>query len=395
MELSRIEQILISAAVFLSVLVAAGFIHFRDDIQSLWDAGLVIAAGVLFYIVYANWYASNPVTRPHAKQNERRCSAAAKLRQARKAEARIQRKILFTGITLLLVAVVAALLSSRTSPFVAWPMVALAGVCGYACWLHFPAQAAPLAPDGSGDSVPPTLPDDQAIQRNLDVLKLEYTTGAERYENIYKAIWQNFSYMSVVSAGILTFGQKSLSSPVLVFLAVTPVFFWYFATFLPMDNYGQEVRTTLRRVEKFINATVDGDLLSHFTNFADYRFHWRVRDPVRAFGTTLCYLWIASLLFATSHVARTQLDPTSRRDFANVLSAELRYYEKLQPPADTALLGQLRRLEQLMPKQRARADSTSPFALVRSQPVTTSASHVQAQQASDTAGGNRKYVAKP
>lgn len=41
------------------------------------------------------------------------------------------------------------------------------------------------------------------------LFKLEYEQAAERYENIYKAIWQIFSYMGILAAGILTFGSRN------------------------------------------------------------------------------------------------------------------------------------------------------------------------------------------
>lgn len=38
--------------------------------------------------------------------------------------------------------------------------------------------------------------DDQTAKW-FELLKLEYEKAADRYENIYKAIWQNFSYMAL------------------------------------------------------------------------------------------------------------------------------------------------------------------------------------------------------
>lgn len=49
------------------------------------------------------------------------------------------------------------------------------------------------------------------LTRGFELFKLEYQQAADRFENIYKAIWQIFSYMGVLAAGILTFGARNLS----------------------------------------------------------------------------------------------------------------------------------------------------------------------------------------
>ena len=52
----------------------------------------------------------------------------------------------------------------------------------------------------------------QNWERIFELFKLEYEQSAERYENIYKAIWQIFSYMGILAAGILTFGSRNCNS---------------------------------------------------------------------------------------------------------------------------------------------------------------------------------------
>jgi hypothetical protein len=55
------------------------------------------------------------------------------------------------------------------------------------------------------------LEDDKARREKwYDLHKMEYELAAARYENIYRAIWQNFSYMAVLAGGILTFGAWPL-----------------------------------------------------------------------------------------------------------------------------------------------------------------------------------------
>jgi hypothetical protein len=48
---------------------------------------------------------------------------------------------------------------------------------------------------------------------------MEYEKAAERYENLYRALWQNFSYLSLLSAAILTFGSNQLETWATVFFA--------------------------------------------------------------------------------------------------------------------------------------------------------------------------------
>jgi hypothetical protein len=42
----------------------------------------------------------------------------------------------------------------------------------------------------------------------LELYKLEYERCAIRYDDIYKAVWTNFSYMSVIAGAVLTFGSS-------------------------------------------------------------------------------------------------------------------------------------------------------------------------------------------
>ena len=53
---------------------------------------------------------------------------------------------------------------------------------------HVPTKDPP-APDG-------TLGEPSAATM-IDLYKLEYTTAATRYDNIFKALWQNFNYLAV------------------------------------------------------------------------------------------------------------------------------------------------------------------------------------------------------
>jgi len=87
----------------------------------------------------------------------------------------------------------------------------------------------------------------------FDLLKMEYDKAAERYENIYRAVWQNFSYLSIVSAAILTFGSNQLPMWITVSVAGFPLLFWFWFQFIPLDAYGRDLRLRLRDIEAIFN----------------------------------------------------------------------------------------------------------------------------------------------
>ncbi len=99
-------------------------------------------------------------------------------------------------------------------------------------------------------------PEDKEWERTFALFKLEYEQAAQRFENIYGAIWQIFQYMALLSAGILTFGSKTsmFSSEVVIFFALSPLAFWFLATYIPMDHYGQNTRKHLQTIESQING---------------------------------------------------------------------------------------------------------------------------------------------
>lgn len=95
----------------------------------------------------------------------------------------------------------------------------------------------------------------------IDLYKLEYETAAERYENIYKAVWANFSYLTVVSGGIYAFGSRLFSWEWTTVMAVLPLVFWWLAIFEPMNRYGYDVETRLSDIERILNAAYEGELI--------------------------------------------------------------------------------------------------------------------------------------
>ncbi len=164
-----------------------------------------------------------------------------------------------------------------------------------------PASPSPIEPRS------PLRPEERQKEW-VDLLKLEYEKAADRYENLYRAIWQNFSYMAVVAGGILTFAGRDEKSAGFYFLALTPLFFWLVATFLPLDHYGNEIRTRLRKIEDDINRVyfpAESDpKLGHFKLFEGTRYKWRVRHAVFVFGAVLTVVWVGFGVVAGSEVVQ-------------------------------------------------------------------------------------------
>lgn len=98
---------------------------------------------------------------------------------------------------------------------------------------------------------------------------LEYTQAAERYENIYKGIWTNFSYMTAVTGAILVFGNNFYPNAKLIaFLATLPLLFWYLISFVPLNRYGYKVLTRLGKIENDFNDKLQ-IRLEHFSDFGN------------------------------------------------------------------------------------------------------------------------------
>lgn len=188
------------------------------------------------------------------------------------------------------------------------------------------------------------IPNPPAADREkqwFDLLKLEYEKGAERYENIYKAIWLNFSYSVAVGAAILTFAASKLRLDLLQFASLSPVVFWFVATFIPMNYYGELTRARLRNIERDFNELFFFDARSgkpnagkpydlgfhHFAKFADARSFWRVGDVVQLTGglVGLYWLWeLASVLTLRQPNQPLVLPQTTSAATAGLVSPSLK-----------------------------------------------------------------------
>lgn len=138
-------------------------------------------------------------------------------------------------------------------------------------------------------------------KRTFELFKLEYEQATQRYENIYRDIWQIFQYMALLSAGILTFASKDSRFPteVIVFIALLPLVFWFSATYLPMDQYGQGVRKRLiileqRRSYEIFNDAIFCPEIQEWRKPEQKWRGWRVRRAIVFFGVLILSSWIFS-----------------------------------------------------------------------------------------------------
>ncbi len=113
-----------------------------------------------------------------------------------------------------------------------------------------------------------------ADDSTLQLYKLEYEKGAERYDNIYRSMWTIFSYSTAVAAGLLTFGSDGIEPHGLICIAAIPLLFWFWTTYLPLDRYGNEVVNRLGEIEGLLNNRF-GTNLGHFTGPAHPLSLWR------------------------------------------------------------------------------------------------------------------------
>src|SRR5215475_11510324 len=109
--------------------------------------------------------------------------------------------------------------------------------------------------DGAGTPEKPAMGNvdapAQSSQRDLkfELYKLEYERGAIRYEDVYKAVWQIFSYMTAVSGAFLAFGGNRFQQNLFWALVLAPLVYWFFCTYLPLNGYGDKISKRLGEIE--------------------------------------------------------------------------------------------------------------------------------------------------
>ncbi len=88
--------------------------------------------------------------------------------------------------------------------------------------------------------------------------KSEYERCAIRYEDIYKSIWSQFNYFIVAAGAILAFGKDKLGPEILVMASVSPLIFWFWGTYEPLNRYGDQVALRASQIEQIISRQLLG-----------------------------------------------------------------------------------------------------------------------------------------
>jgi len=88
----------------------------------------------------------------------------------------------------------------------------------------------------------------------IKLFELDYSTAVKRYDDNFKSLWTNFSYMAILAGGILTFGKEQLAIDLLIALASIPLIFWFWATFLPLNKYGDLIARRIAEIEKALTS---------------------------------------------------------------------------------------------------------------------------------------------
>lgn len=144
----------------------------------------------------------------------------------------------------------------------------------------------------------------------LEAYKLEYEKCAQRYDDVYKAAWTNFSYMAIVAGAILTFGGDRFLPELSAFLACLPLLFWWLASFEPLNKYGDQVIDRLSRIELILTEMYALDTLTpeetaslaghkglrHFRSFKSREKESVAIPPSKKFRCTLAIIIFAGLL---------------------------------------------------------------------------------------------------
>lgn len=156
----------------------------------------------------------------------------------------------------------------------------------------------------SAQQPPPTGPGGtvgtKSTAPKLELYKLEYERAAIRYEDIYKAVWQIFSYLTAISAALLAFGGDRLQQNLFFFLVCVPLVFWFWATYWPLNKYGDLCLDRLVDLEKELNEE-HKTKLSHYTDFKRRRSEGlRVRYILYAFFVVLHVIFFWNLWAAIS-----------------------------------------------------------------------------------------------
>jgi hypothetical protein len=168
-----------------------------------------------------------------------------------------------------------------------------------------------------------------------ELLIKEYEIAAARYENIYKAIWQNFYYMGILSAAILTFGSKNLLLSITIIASLLPLSFWYLATYIPMDHYGKLTARRLGEIENDLNNCYLNNTPPKLKIYAEFseRYKNLSQKPKWSVNTavTCGLLFVISLLFYNGFIViSTTLNEKAKPSMIQIQSEQSKINGRLK-----------------------------------------------------------------
>lgn len=185
----------------------------------------------------------------------------------------------------------------------------------------------------------------------LELYKLEYQRASIRYENIYKAVWQVFSYLSAVTAAFLAFGGDRFQENLFWFLTCLPLVFWFWGTFIPLDRYGNNCSQCLAAIERLLNRECHTEM-RHYRGFEERRDKewWKIETrprvknvvrPIFGFLTGVLVYHLVFFILATNAGAPVLRERPTEVKIITVSPEEFgKLLEKTAPSEDTTPAGE-------------------------------------------------------
>jgi hypothetical protein len=131
-----------------------------------------------------------------------------------------------------------------------------------------------------------SMPSKEEIK--LELLELEYEKCCLRYEDLYKAVWNQFNYFIIATGAVLALGKDTVAIPLLICIATIPLIFWFWITFEPLNQYGDKVSFRAFEIETSLNESIGEhppELLTDFSIASPID-----RDKIKAESEVKSYL---------------------------------------------------------------------------------------------------------
>jgi hypothetical protein len=231
----------------------------------------------------------------------------------------------------------------------------------------------------------------ERLKLHRELLAKQYEKQLDRYENIYKAIWQQFQYIALASGAIGAFSKTDWSTSVRVFITLTPLVFWMTSSFLPMDHYGNQLRNHLSELEKTLTnlsfaitgiglengdkAKLESLGFEHFQRYKAASYKWHVKDSVKLWMLPIAMIWCFVGVQTTELLLQNRKETTAAQKVACSLTVTSGDTARaaLSVMADSGLAGVScgSSVDRTVPKDAARLKSPEVTAQPATAPETT------------------------